>query len=380
MVRVLFIAWLTLVLGCGRDRVDPKVEALLAKPQWSQADWLEAGAALEGVIKRAQLGDERGRALFDRFVTAGVWHGAQFQRDGDRMVAAFPVLKQVQVALVLAAAADELPRLLRCSIELSEVFLAAGEAFLAALPPEDPSRANRLGGLDRMRLGLAMTVIELLYAARAAGAGVRDAAIAFVEAPARLARLSDTGLQLVVATIDEHLSPADEALQRLRAALVAEQGRRPVSDGPKVTYQGIPPPPPLLTRSMPQRSPTGGFVVDAPPWLLVKRVDGARVDGAPDSAHWVEGRIGGVVMESMCSDAVTADELDARVSGLASARPLRADESGRWYTLDDGAHRGRMRITTIAGRGCVASIEGPAAELPAALLESFPRSLRAATD
>jgi hypothetical protein len=229
-----------------------------------------------------------------------------------------------------------------------------------------------------MLLGSAMSVCELLYFARDASAERRDAAFDRLTEATTYARHSGATLQLILATLDEGLLGADDTRFRsryedVRAVVAAAHAQRPPEV--RVTYQGMPPPGPMTLVGQMRTSTTG---VIGPSGALAKRVEMTGADGTVVVQHLIEGQMGDVTLEAACIEGVSEAKL---LSGMASqdgTSEIVRPEPGHWFDMQRDGRLSRMRITTLHDRACVASIEAPPGEVPEALFDAFPASLRLA--
>ncbi len=117
-----------------------------------------------------------------------------------------------------------------------------------------------------------------------------------------------------------------------------------------------------------------------PPNAIAKRVEMLTTDGRRVVQHLISAQIGDVLFEVICMDGVTVEQLTASIGGLDGMEALPSDAAGTWFGTSTGERRARIRITTIAGRACMASVEGATAQVPDALLQLVAQSLRAAPD
>ncbi len=329
-----------------------------------------------------RLGDPE----FEKLVTTEAW--LQFHRTdfahADEMVRFFPMFKQLMMALASRGAVDELVVLGLYGLDVQRAMIAAGEDFIEHLPIADKTRAARRGGLDKVRLGAAIAVCSLLYLAMSASDERRSAVIAALRSSRSYAFHSREGLQLIMATLDERLLPRigtdlKQAYQGIREVVGRAHAQNPASTSSiRTTYQGLGPPDLLGTVTRRVVSTTGGFSVDLGPAALAKRVEIVGPDGARTVQHWIELYDGETKFEAACFDDTSESDLAARLQNTDGLSRRASSKSGTWFTVSTNGRSGRIRLATIAGRGCVASAEGPAATFPAERAEAFLASIRPA--
>ncbi len=232
-----------------------------------------------------------------------------------------------------------------------------------------------------MRLGAAITIGGVLYAALEASPHYQTVAIDALSAPDTYSDPSREHLQLILATLDRLIPSTPATLrsgyQRVRAVVAAARDARPAPQGVRtVTYQPLGPPsfPPSPHATI--VSTTGGFAVDIGAGAVAKRIDVRQPNGTVLSQHWIELQDGDTQFQAACIDGQTEATLVANFSSMGAT----ADASklpGHWMHVDNQGSPDRMRILSIAGRGCVASAEGPAGDVSPARVEAFLASLRA---
>ena len=253
------------------------------------------------------------------------------------------------------------------TLDVYRALFVAGGDFIAQLPPED--RAKRVGGLDKMRFAMAIEVCAMLQMGTDASEDTRRKMIAKLSEPARYSEHTTEGLQLILATIDEHLT--DARYQAIRDVIAREYAPRPHSH---TTYQGIPRPTQTATRRLVSR--TGGFSVEIGQGALAKRVEVAQADRTTAVQHWITLLDGQTTFDAACFDGTTESDLAARLADLADVHPT-PEEPGR-FAMQANGRDGRFRILTIGARGCVVSVEGPSVGFPSARVDAFVRSIKPA--
>lgn len=350
---------------------------------WTRAQWL---AAVDGMlappVTLPRLDDAEGHARFMQLVRPEPWsaRGAEvFAEHGDELVAFFPAFKRVLLAYGTQGSADEVLVLSMFGVDAFAAIIAAAEAHLARMPADEPTRATRLGGLDKMRLGAAIELCGVLYTATDGSPARRDAALAALAEPARYASHSREGLQLIQATLDEQLLPEIRAelrtaYQAIRATVVRAQADRPApTTGRRTTYQGIGkfaqrPATRLVSR-------TGGFSVEIGPAAIAKRVDISRADGATLTSHAIELQDGAVRFDVVCFDGASEASLVALTRPSPTQRANPSALPGSWSVDRTDANEHRSRIVSLGDRGCIAEVAGPAAGFPGDRADAFLGSL-----
>ena len=129
---------------------------------------------------------------------------------------------------------------------------------------------------------------------------------------------------------------------------------------------------------MPVVSNAGGFSVVLPAFAMVKRIELKQRDGSTAVQHWIEFLDGQVHYTAVCLRPQQASDLVASFRRMPGATPQTSPQPGDWFTTSSGGTDGRVRVVTIDGRGCMASVEGPSGRLPSERVESFLLSLHAA--
>ena len=157
----------------------------------------------------------------------------------------------------------------------------------------------------------------------------------------------------------------------------AYAGRTEPPSPTQLTYQGIAPAAPDPSHPTTIVSIGGGYAVDVDRSALAWRVDVTGAAGQPLAQHWVEARDGEVRFEAACFDGMTEAALVTQSQGLPGATLVPSSVPGTWITFASADNAGAVRILSIAGRGCVAIVEGPPAQLDAARGDAFLTSLRA---
>ena len=346
-----------LVAGCEKSVATPT----------TRAAWLVAVDAYIASPSRPQL-----MALLDSDVWRTLPRDA-FAKQPDEVARFFPALKKLMAGAALGTV-DDVLRAGMFGLDAYQAILLAADDFLAKLPADDPTRRVRAGGVDKMRLGAALDVAGMLYVTLDPSPR-RDEGLARLADPATYATFSRDGLQLLLATLDERVIPMSETSRRtayvaVRDTIAAEHARRPEpSSNIRTTYQGVGAAKPGRARIV---STTGKFSVELNPAALVK-----RVEIAPGVVqHWIELQEGDARFEAACMDGVTDVSIVSQLRG-AGAIPTDMGEPGTWLALDRDGRATRIRVLPIAGRACLASLEGPAASYSFDRADAFLRSLRA---
>ena len=375
-------------VACGRGAAPaPTEDTAIARPvaaPWTRAEWLAAVDALVAdPATMPRLDDAAGRARFTQLLRPEPWSGRDadtFAQHGDELVAFFPAFKRLTLQFAARGTVDEVLAVTMFGLDAFDAIITSGEAFLARMPPTDPTLATRRGGLDKMRLGVAIDVCGALYTAQDASSERRTNALTALAQPARYAGLSRDGLQLILATLDEQLLPPlrpelRTAYQAIRATVAQVLDTHPAPTGHRTTYQGIAPGTPPGQPVTTVVSRTGGFSVRTGPAALAKRVDVTRADGATLGSHWIELQDGAFRFEAVCFDGTTEATLVAGAppSSTRSARP--SSLPGAWSVERIGGTELRGRIVTVGERGCIAGVSGPAAGFPGDRADAFLASL-----
>jgi len=354
-------------------------DAPLTRAQWLQV--VDGYAAAPATIPRVA------DPAFQRLVATTAWLtiGADdFARDGVELLRFFPAVKRLHLALGARAAMDELVTLGEYTLDVYRVMVAAGAELVARLPAGDPTRAARSHGLDTMRFGAAIETCAVLYLAMDASAATRAAVLDRLAEPAGYALHSRGGLQLVLATLDERLLPTMRPelvapYRAVRAVVAAAYGARAApATGPRTTYQGVGPLGLDPRQAATVTSTSGGFAVDVSPAAIAKRVDAVGRVGAPSAQHWIEWQDGEVEYKAVCFDREPEAALIAAFQAAPGTEVLPSPDPGTWLTMGDARRAGWLRVLSIGGRACLASVEGPRGAVTAAVAQVFLRSLRAA--
>jgi hypothetical protein len=368
-------------MACGSSTSGTS-DNVVAKAPWTRADWL---AAVDGVLANPATLPRLGDPQFDRLVNTDAWlhiDGNAFATSPEELLRFFPAFKKLTMAFVTRHAASELVALGLYALDVYRAFITAGSDFIDHLAPDDATRPTRRGGIEKVRLGAALEVCALLFLAPTADAPRRDAAIARLTDARSYAFHSQEGLQLIAATLDETVLPTIQATlrtpyQRIRDVVVREHdGRAPSARPIRTTYQG-------LAGSVFSTTPvaivsrTGGFSVELSPAALAKRVEITQPDGSNSVQHWIELQDGGTVFESVCLDGTPESAITATFTGKSGVTRL-PTQPGTWLAVSANGRETRMRITTIRGRGCLASVEAAAGQFPSARADAFLASLKPA--
>ncbi len=356
-----------------------------ASAAWTRQEWLQAAEAiLAAPATMPRLGDPATRAQFEKLVTTEAWLKVDWtllQQNSEEILRFFPVSKKLMMLLMSQAAVDELIAMQLYAFDVEMAFVAAGMDFIARLPATDESRQARLGGLEISQRGGAIMICGLLYSAMGVSEAQRALVVTKLRKPSTYSSLSREALQLVLATLDEKLLPSirpalSKSYQEIRDVVALEYGKREQQPSPRrTTYQGM-----GVAGSRPTTivSTTGHFSVSLGPAGLAKRVELDSPDGAIRVQHWIELQDGETKFEAVCADGVPASELVATFQNMEGAAVQASKQPGTWLTIDNNGREAHMRILSIGGRGCLASVEGPRGQVAAALAESFLLSLQAA--
>lgn len=390
---LLVAAALSMMIACGRPGTSaPGTSAPAAagkqqpaSAEWTREEWLQAAEAIIAApATMPRLSDAAGRARFEKLVTTKAWLKFEptiFQQNGEESLRFFPAAKKLMMLLSHQASEDELVLMALYTFDVEMAFVAATMDFIAGLPPTDESRPARLDGLATTQRGGAITLCGILYSAVDASEGYRAATLAKLTNPARYTYLSREALQLIMATLDEKLLPSIrpallKPYQEVRAVVALEYDKRAQEPSPgRTTYQGIGP---ANSRTTALVSTTGHFSVSIGPAGLAKRVEFESPDGAVRVQHWIELQEGEMKFESVCADGVQAPDLVATFQSMDGAAVQPSKHPGTWLTVNHSGREAHLRIMTIGGRGCLASVEGPSGQVPAARAEAFLLSLQAA--
>jgi hypothetical protein len=373
-----------LAMACGgtSDRDHEVAKNPSAAVPWTRREWL---AAVDGFLANPATIPRLGDPRFDKLVTTEAWlhvDRTAFTTDADETLRFFPTFKKLTLALAARNAVSELVALGLYGLDVYRAFVAAGSDFTDHLAADDPTRAARQAGIDKIRLGAAIEVCALLYLATTADDTRREAAIAKLADARSYAFHSQDGLQLIVATLDEKLLPGIRAnlrapYQRIRAVVAHEHDGRPATTPAiRTTYQGLAG---MDASAHPITivSTTGGFSVELSPAALVKRVVITQPDGSTIVQHWIELQDGEITFESLCLDGTSESALTATLTSQSGVTRL-ATQPGTWLALTANGRLTRVRITTIGSRGCLASVEAPAGQFPSTRADAFLASLRPA--
>lgn len=378
------VAVLALACGSGKrsptDQPPAPVTAELTRAQWL--------TVAEGFVAKPEtmprLSDPASRPRFEQLVSSPAWLRAEpsiFQGDGAELERFMIATKRLQLLLASKAASDEMLMLLLYAYEAVGSISVAGDAFVAGLRPGD--REARQDGVDRMRYGAAISLCGALYLLMNASDAYRATAIAKLTSAATYAPLRRELLQLVLATLDERILPSvapalQPSYRQIRAVVAAAYEARGAEGSPtRTTYQGIGPSTLDLAPSTTLVSVTGGFSVALGPAGIAKRVERDLPDGTTRVQHEIEWREGAATFEAICLDGHAAAELVAGFESVGFAVQA-SPHAGTWLTLRADGLEAWLRVMTIGGRGCAASVESPAGQVSAARAEAFLLSLQPA--
>lgn len=390
---LLVAAALFMMFACGRPGTSAPgtsapaaaVNQQPASAEWTRKEWLQAAEAIIAApATMPRLGDPTTRAQFEKLVTTEAWlkvDGTLVQQNSEEVLRFFPISKKLMMLLMSQAALDELIAMQLYVFDVEMAFIAAGMDFLARLPATDESRQARLGGLEISQRGGAITIGGILYTAMGASEATRALVVTKLTNPASYAYLSREALQLVVATLDEKMLPSirpalKKSYQEIRDVVAREHGNRAQAPSPRrTTYQGMGA---AISQTATIVSTTGHFSVSIGPAGLAKRVELESPDGSIRVQHWIELQDGETKFEAVCADGVPASELVELFQRMEGVTVQASKQPGTWLTTNHRGREGHARIMTIGGRGCVASVEGPSGQVPAARAEAFLLSLQAA--
>ena len=375
-----------LLVGCERGAASQRGrhDVVEAPSVATRAAWfveVEALAASSGGPSEPAW-----RARLARIVSTTAWKtlpADAFAKAADEIVRFFGAYKQLMVTVGTRGTADDVVDVGMLGIDAYGAILTSAGTFLDALPVDAPTRSVRAAGLEKMRLGAAVEVAGLLYVILDALPPRRDAVLARLRSPATSAMLSREGLQLVLATLDERLLPRADAAMRagyaaVREAVASAYAQRPAAPSTtRTTYQGMGPQVATLPLSTRVVSTTGGFSVELGPAALAKRVEIGPAGGPSQVQHWIELQDGDTKLEAACLDGTTDATLGQQLVRGAGAVPHDMGEPGMWLAIDRDGRASRIRVLALGGRGCFASIEGPAATYSMDRADAFLRSLRA---
>jgi hypothetical protein len=351
---LILISWFA--IGCRA--AEPTVSA----EPWTRAQWLQAAdeVAAEPLGSRAKL---------DKLLATDAWRKldrSAFAPNSD-VLQFFPAFKKLTFALAATGAVDDVIALGLYSLDVYRAMFVAGADFLAQLPPAD--RATRAAGLDKMRFAMALEVCGLLQSGTHASKYARRELIATLSEPGRYSDHTTEGLQLILATIDEHY--ADAPYLPIRDDVAREHAQRPRSN---TTYQGLAHVTQIGMRRLVSR--TGGFSVEIGQGALAKRVEVAQADGTTKVQHWITLLEGQTTFDAACFDGKTESDLVAHMSAAPGMRAV-PELPGR-FTMQANGRDARIRILTIGARGCIVSCEGPSGSFPATRADAFVQSIKPA--
>ncbi|MCP4445051.1 MAG: hypothetical protein GY811_06860 [Myxococcales bacterium] len=354
---------------------------------WTRAEWLRAA---DGFLAKPEtmprLNNPASRPLFEKLITTDAWLNHDwriFEGDGAAdLMRFFPTIKKLTMTFMSLNAIDEIVALSLNNLDVYRAFIHSGTDFIARLPAGDATKSNRQAGLDKVRLGAAIGVCGLLYLVIDASDEFQAAAFDRLAQPSSYSFHSREGLQLILATLDGLIKSGSSGLRTryksARSVIAAEYGKRGESaSSRRVTYQGLGRAALDLSKLETVVSTTGKFSVELGPGGLASRVELDQPDGSTSVQHRIELQHGDSRFEAVCLDGQTEEALAAQFMqmGLVAEE---SEQAGRWLVLNNPDKHVRMRVLSIAGRGCVASVEGPAGQVPPARIESFLVSLRAA--
>jgi hypothetical protein len=365
LVRVMKLLGMALCLvACGKGSEPKTGETGSAQHAGalSRAEWIaEANKLVTASDWRAQ---------FDRLVTADTWRTLDVAAfTSPEVLQLFGVIKRLYFATAERGTADDLVALAMFTIEAELAFLRGGEAFIATFPTDDPTRAVRVGGLEKVRLGIAIELCSVLYELPRA-AKSRDAALARLATTEPYTLLSRDTLQLVLVTLDEKILPGVSAemrakVQAVRDTIAAVQKTRP--EPSKRTYQPYEAPS-YTARTVTTVSTTGGFSVALGPAIGVQPL--AYTEGIE---HWVHLTVmDGPTFEVRCSEDIDAADTAKQIGALEGAT-RRADNV---FVLKTARREGLIRVETLGEKGCLISVEAEPGRM-SPLADAFVASFRA---
>jgi hypothetical protein len=384
MVRCLVLASLVFV-ACDRGKAPPSgtdTEAPVRESAVSsRAEWL---AEVDAFVARGGSRDAEWTSRLARLVNTDVWKTlprdafAQHADEVSRFLASF---KQLTLAVLSKGTVDDAVDVGMFGLDVYPSILRAAEDFLAGIPVDDPKRSVRTDGVEKMRHGAALEVAGLLYLVADASERRAASALSRLSSAETYAGLSREGLQLLLATLDEQLLPQIGSARRaayaqVRDTIAAEHARRPERTPlVRTTYEGVG----SMWAAASRRivSSTGGFSVDLGPGALVKRVEYGPVGSPAEVHHKIELQEGAMRYEATCFDGFSEPALLEQLASRG-AESLERAHPGTWLSIDRDGMSARMRILEVGGRACLALAEGPAPAFPAARVDAFLESLRAA--
>jgi len=368
-------------------RGDGNASRTTETPSWTRAEWLRAAAGFVAQpATMPRLNNAASRPLFHKLVTTKAWLNHDwriFKRNGAEFTLFFPALKKLTMTFMALNAVDELIGLGLYSMDVYKAFIRSGVGFIARLPAGDPTSKTRKSGLDKVRFGAAIGACGLLYLVIDGSEKYRTSVFDTLSRPAWYSFHSREGLQLMLATLDERLIKSGPIglrprYAKVRAVIAAEYGKRKRPPSPvRVTYQGLGPPGLKLWKLTTVVSTTGKFSVRIGPGGVAKQMVITHPNGHTSVQHRITLQSGKSVLEALCADGRTHESIAAQLLSIGLV-PEKSQHSGRWLRMNRGGTSVRMRVLSIGGRGCVASVEGPTGHVPAATVESFLKSLRAA--
>lgn len=368
----------------------PSSQPVAIDALWSRAEWLAAArAVLADPENRPRMGNATTGALFEKLVSTRPWLARAGERiDAQAMeetLAFFPVIKMLMTLYGTRGTVDEVVALSLFMRDVNEAFVAMGNAYIDGLPDDDTTKQVRREGLAKVQLGAAISVCGLFYTIQSASPAYQELALTKLNDPAWYAFLSRQGLQLTLATLDERVLPTigaslKERLAGVRAVIAKVHAAYgdDSAEAERVVYEGIGSEADETIGPVSVVSHTGGFSVDLFSAALVKKVERKDASGEQEVQHWIELQLGDAKFEAVCMDGVSEQQLRAQFSSMDGVVAETSSHPGAWFTIASPSSEGRMRITTIDKRGCLASVQGPEGKVPTPMVEPFLLSLRAA--
>ena len=378
---MLSVVVVSVVAGPACKHRARKLDAAGARAAWIAQ--VERYVAKPATIPR--LADPAGRKQLEALLSEPAWlaiDGATFARDGDALLQFFPASKALSGTLRQLGAVDELALFVLYLHDVSGTFIAAAVEMMQGLPAGDETLPARSEGLEQVRIGAAMNLADVLAALPETSPPVARQVVARLVDEHTYARHSATSLQLLVATLDEAVLPTVSGELQVQLAgvrdVIANRHDAVAATAPPVTriYEGLRGWTTAETRPVPSRG--GGFVIDvgAAPLVWTSRTPGR--DGQPTIAYQLEWRRDTTLLEVGCHADVAEDDIVRQFAGRgATARTGPAP--GHWFTTSTATAAGGIRITTIAGRTCVAGIESTPGQLSDAQIDATLGSLRPAS-
>jgi hypothetical protein len=349
------------------------------RPALTRKEWL-LSARKVALLPQGKL-PRVGAVAFERLVRGRAWRSVlPKQVFADKsLLEFFPVIKQLHRRYNAPQYGNEAVELALLDRAFQRAFIVAAVQAIQARTEPEKTKAVRLGGLKKVAIGAAMTDIAMLGRSIHASPSRRSKVLAILETETAYAHYTREALQLFQATLREanrspNLGKLKKEILKVKLAVKNTLAKLPDSSKVKTTYAALPGAWDCNDQPRRVNSKTGRFSVVVGPGAIVEKTETPLSKGV-FRQHTIRRQQGEATFEAMCSDA-KAKRVLASIVASGAKKVGQHPKGGTLFFL--AKRNAKLRIVARGESVCIAGVEDPRHEVPAADATRFISSLEVA--